>query len=43
MEHRITITNSKVVCVYRDKDIDAMNLHIAGLIADKIAFSYEYA
>lgn len=41
MEHRITLTKSGVISVYLDEK--ALAKYIAGLIADKIAFSYTYA
>lgn len=41
MEHRIIITKTQVVSVF--KDLDAMDLYISGLIHDRIAFSYEFS
>ena len=41
MEHRITLTKSGTVIVY--KDISVMMIDIGGWVRDGIAFSYEFA
>lgn len=41
MEHRITVTETKVISVYLDP-FAAMK-YIASLVHDGIAFSYEFA
>jgi hypothetical protein len=41
MEHRITLSKSGTVIVYKDTDIMAND--IAGWVRDGIAFSYEFA